>query len=229
MKLRDNCLPFWREITLRASEGRVDAEVVDNVHHFVITIYHDGVQVTRVKGNAIRVPWTACPGAIGQLSMLVGTPVGASARVRVDQTQQCTHMLDLARLAIAQIPRGGTRRYLADIAYDEQRVLVMARLERDRQIVLDWALKDGVVISSGPFEGHDTQGRSIWSEEAMADSDLVEAGLILRRAIYIFRSRRFSAPRLSAADTPGMRGVCYSFQPERATHALRPADFVELP
>ena len=229
MKLRDDCRPFWREITLRASDRRVDAEVADNVHHFVIAVHHDGTQVTAVKGNAVRIPWITCPGAIGQLSLLTGMSVAAGARVAVDQTQQCTHMLDLARVAIAQIPRGGTRRYRADIHYDAQREVVVARLERDREIAIEWALKEGVVVSPGIFFGHDTHGRSVWSDEVKADPDLVEAGLILRRAVYIFRSRRFSTPRSSAADTPGMEGVCYSFQPERAAKALRPADYVELP
>ncbi|WP_336965270.1 DUF2889 domain-containing protein [Sphingobium aquiterrae] len=229
MKLRDDCLPFWRDITLRTSEGRVDAEIVDNVHHFVVTIHHDGDMVTDVTGHAIRVPWITCPGAVGQLSQLNGTSVAMGSRVLVDQSQQCTHMLDLARVAIAQVGRGGMRRYQANIHYDERREVVVAQLERDRALLLDWVLKDGLVLSPGPFEGHFTEGRSFWSDAVRSDPDLVEAGLILRRAIYVFRSRRYSAPRHRAADTPGMSGVCYSFQPERAERAYRPADFVELP
>lgn len=229
MILRDDGVPFWRDIMLRAAGDEAHAEVADNVHHFTVEVQHALGLVKSVTGTAMRVPWTTCPGAIGQLAALVGSSVERGAGAGIDQTQQCTHLLDLARLAIAQVSRGGIRRYRCHVRFDPDRNGPVARLERDGDLLTEWVISDGVVISPGPFEGHDTRGRSAWSEKVLADTDLREAGLVMRRCVFIFRSRSYSAPRQSASDIQGLSGVCYSFQPDRAEAALRPAGFRELP
>ncbi|WP_171905807.1 DUF2889 domain-containing protein [Sphingobium phenoxybenzoativorans] len=229
MILSDDSMPFWRNISLRATAHRVEGELVDNVHHFLVAVDHDGRAVTAVTGDSVRVPWVTCPSAAGQLTALVATPISISAKASIDQTRQCTHMLDLARLAIAQAARGGQRDYRVRVQYDPVRQGVAARLERDGAPFLDWLVRDGVVVSDGPFHGHDTHGRSVWSDAVMADPDLREAGLVLRRCIFVYRSRDYSAARRRASDTANMEGVCYSFQPERASLAFRPPGFRELP
>ncbi len=229
MILRDDSVPFWREIMLRASGDRADAEVADNIHHFSVVVHHARGRVTAVTGEAVRVPWVTCPGAIARLSALVGSSVEGGRGASVDQAQQCTHLLDLARLAIAQIARGGMRRYRCSIRFDPHREGAVATLERDGVLFMEWLIRDGVVLSPGPFEGHDTRVRSTWSDAVLADPDLREAGLVMRRCAFVYRSRSFSAPRQSAADISGMSGVCYSFQPGRAERAFRPAGFRELP
>lgn len=221
--------PFWRKISLCAGEGKVDAKVADNVHEFVITVHHDGERVTDVTGDAPRFPWITCPGAIEQLKLLVGTPVRGAARIDVDQAHQCTHMLDLARLAVAQVQRGGTREYDISIRHADVRMLTLATLRRDGELLLDWQVKDGIVVSPPLFAGHDTQGRSRWPEEVLANPDLIEAALVLRRCVFVFRSRPFSRNAKSAADLDKMTGVCFSFQPTRSGGAFRPPGFQELP
>ena len=43
-------------------------------------IRHDGRTVLAVKGEAIRIPTTACPAAIGVLQELVGLPLATPVR-----------------------------------------------------------------------------------------------------------------------------------------------------
>lgn len=229
MELSDQARPFWRDIILHAIPGRVDAEVADNVHHFRVVILHDEVKVLSVSASAERVPWVTCPAAALQLSRLAGTPVRRGPRKTIDQSRQCTHMLDLARLGIAHIARGGGRRFRVSIHYDAARRGVVAALSRDGAPFVEWLTRAGVVVSKGAFEGHDTRGRSAWSAEVESDDDLREAGLILRRCLFIFRSRDFSATKYRAAELQDLRGVCHSFQSEQAVAAVRPADFRELP
>lgn len=229
MELRDDTGPFWRDVELVAHHERVEADVADNVHHFTVTVVHDGTHVTRVAAAAIRVPWVTCPGATAMLDALVGARLADAGRAPLDQSLQCTHLLDLARLAIAQAHRGGSRRYACRIAFDPDRDVVVARLLRDRRTFVEWDVRNGRVVSRGPFFGHETVGRSEWSDAVRAEPDLREAGLILRRALFIYRSREDTHPRARAADTVGMEGVCYSFQPHRGALAYRPAGFAEMP
>jgi hypothetical protein len=122
---------FWRQIKLEASNGVCTGEVADNVHHFRVTVTHaDGV-ITKVDGEGIRVPWTTCPFAIEQLQTIVGAPLNVEGRLCVEQTAHCTHLLDLARLAVAHALRGGVRTYDIEVRRGADGNDLVADLARD--------------------------------------------------------------------------------------------------
>src|SRR4051812_33935746 len=92
-------LPFRRRLDLRRSATTVDAEIEDHIHHVGVRVTHDGERVTAIEGKAVRLPWSPCPAAVVLLDELVGAMIGELPRV-LDPRQHCTHLLDLARMAI---------------------------------------------------------------------------------------------------------------------------------
>ena len=218
-----------RTITLSARSGHVEGRVEDNVHDFSVAIAHDGIQVQDITGGAHRVPWTSCPFAVQALNALVGAPL-AGGGPRIDASQQCTHLFDLARLAIAHASRGGDRLYDIHVAAEAEVGAARARLWRDHGLFLDWRLQGDVVAEGHPFMAHRTSGRAIWPVGAQAQPDLIEAALILRRCLLVFRGRRRAHADVDrASELLHMAGACFSFQPERSANAVRPPGFTDYP
>src|SRR4051812_30672376 len=101
---------YRRRITLDApAPGQVTAELEDDFHHFRVLLGHDGSVVTAVAGEAVRFPWTTCPSAASQLRGLVGTPLPTTASAIaavLPARENCTHLYDLAGLALAHAGTG---------------------------------------------------------------------------------------------------------------------------
>ena len=70
---------YRRRIRLVLTDpGVVRAELEDDYHHFRCTLtFADGL-ITGCEGEAVRHPWTTCPGAMGLLRSLAGTPLDAA-------------------------------------------------------------------------------------------------------------------------------------------------------
>ena len=220
--------PFRRVITLSSSDGQVISRVSDNVHEFSVKLLHDGVCITDVSAEAVRFPWTTCPLGTDRLKRLIGTPIGNHERVKVDQSQQCTHMLDLAKLASAHSVRTGDRRYVVYVEADANPDACYATLSRDGKELFKWMVVNDIVVSPPPYAGHVTTGRAVWAPVVSADADLSEAALVLRRCLLVFRGRRFVTPdTLRANAAPELIGVCVSFQPEQVNDAVRPVNFMD--
>ena len=219
---------FSRTISLRAGAAGVAARVRDNVHDFRVMLSHDGTRITAVTGAAVRFPWTTCPEGLDRLKTLIGMPLAALPPGAVDAGQHCTHMLDLAKLAIAQARRGGDRFYRVEIQTTDAGATTDATVDRDGVKVLAWRVAGDVVATPGPFAGHSTLGRAAWHPDVAEDADLLEAALIARRGLLIFRGRRRLGTRTRhAAALRYQPGACLTFQPDRIDAAVRPADFVD--
>jgi len=217
---------FRRAVVVEASSGRVQALVRDPFHHFTIDLRHDGAAVTSIAAEAIRVPWTTCPGAVAALDALRGTPIGRAATGTgrgIDAAQHCTHLLDLAKLAIAQAARGGARRYAIAIAPADGSGPLHATIARDGAESLAWVVEGDRIVAPAAFAGHLLQGRAIWPEGAIADADMLEAALILRRALLVQRGavRLYRLDPERATAFPRMAGSCFTFQPDRMADAAR--------
>jgi hypothetical protein len=221
--------PFKRTITLHSERGQVVSRVSDNVHDFIVTISHDGARATDVVAQVVRYPWTTCPIGTARLKLLVGTPLASRARIQLDQSQQCTHMLDLAKLALAHALRGGDRHYSVAIEPTPDPAACLAQISRDGEKLFEWHVVNDTVVSPPPFAGHVTTGRADWAPVIEGEDDLREAALILRRSLIVFRGRRRVTPSTFRASTlKELSGVCISFQPEQVNDAVRPPNFVEL-
>ena len=74
---------------------------------------HDGQQVTGITAEPIRFPFNTCPGALANLQGFIGCALSASIpeiRQFVRPEQNCTHLYDLATLALAHVAHGRTVR-----------------------------------------------------------------------------------------------------------------------
>jgi hypothetical protein len=221
--------PFRRVIELRSFDGKVVGRVCDNVHDFTVSVSHDATLITRITAQAARFPWTTCPAAIERLKGLEGLPVAARLSDSIDQTQHCTHMLDVAKLAVRHIARGGERTYTVTIQSCEDPTACIAAVHRDGVRVFRWRVVKNVIDEPEDLRGHETSGRADWPPAIANDGDLLEAAMILRRSLLVFRGRRLATEAVhKASDLNYLKGVCLSFQPEFVGEAVRPENFADL-
>ncbi|MDB5884425.1 MAG: hypothetical protein JWR74_596 [Polaromonas sp.] len=211
-------------LLLQASGGICTVAVEDDFHHFVVTLAHDGAQVTGIEVGAHRTPWTLCPQAAELAQQFVGLPLTARLPLRlagIDSKQHCTHQYDLAVLALSHALRGGRRDYLIEMT-DLQDRQQNARLWRNGALVLDWRLNRTLIESADGFDGRNLRGVMDWAAESL-DDDTLEALVVLRRAVMVSGGRVADLQRFAHAGQAmsRMAGGCFVFQPGRAEHALR--------
>ena len=214
---------YRRAIRITADARSVVAEIEDDFHHFLVEVDHEGGQVTRASGRAVRYPWSACPLAAGELKSLTGMPLTSdpTAIFRFcDPLAQCTHMFEMAGLAVSQAARGcGVRRYDAFVS-DPSDGETTAELRCDGEMLLSWRLQDGLIVAPDAFAGRrpgDIRSRDL----RHLPHETAEAVLILRRAVWLAVSRSLDVDAFATAADMGRGGVCFTFQPERAATATR--------
>jgi hypothetical protein len=216
---------FHRRIVIvhRGSMQRGQARAVleDDFHHFRVTIEHDAEQLTQILGGAVRNPYTLCVSAADQLQQLVGMRLDrvASAVTRATEpTEQCTHLLDLAGLAIAAAASQRARRQYDIEVPDRVEGATSVRLQRDGAALLAWQVRDAVIEGPPPFAGVSLhQGLARWALENLSPDD-AEAAIVLRRCTTISLGRHKNLDTLAHAMPTGR---CYVQQPSRAPLALR--------
>ena len=193
----------------------------DDFHHFRVRIVHVNGTVRHAEGWAVRHPYATCPLAANQLARLVNAPLNGLAQsvMRVtDPSEQCTHLMELAGLAIAAAARSIAQRWY-DIAVP-RRVAgrTLATLDRDGHRVLAWELVDTTITAPAPFQSVALRkGMAAWALANLSE-DEAEAALVLRRCALISLGR---AMNLDAQVHAEPTGRCFVQQPERAPHGLR--------
>ncbi|HLS98281.1 MAG TPA: DUF2889 domain-containing protein [Porticoccaceae bacterium] len=209
-----------RRIRLVHRRGEVRGALEDDFHHFRVALRHAEGKVSAIAGKALRHPYNLCPGALGQLRQLIGQPLSGDLTAVAgysDRLKQCTHLYDLACLAIALAAEdAGARSYdvrVDDPAGDRPRA---AQLRVDGRPALDWRLEGDIILSSGPFNGVSVRGafRS-YIDGADLPAETVIAATVLRRGIFISKGRfQHWGENLDA-----QRGGCHTLQPERIDDA----------
>ena len=221
---------FHRMIQLeRTAPDAVVAGLADDAHHFTLRLRHADGHVAALASRALRHPWDRCPGATERLDDLVGMPlssrstaVGAHTRAR----ENCTHLFDLAGLAVAFASGDRRQRSYHASVWDHPEGGEEATLARDGVARLHWRLRDGRIEGPDPFTGVELRGGGFlaWAESTF-DETQAEAAIVLRRASAIGRVRHFPFHRhVRASDTQAVNGQCFTFQPGVAEHALRQPD-----
>jgi hypothetical protein len=201
----------------------------DDFHHFGVRIsYHESV-VTHVAARVVRAPWSACPGAAARLSTLVGqalfsrdTQIGTVLAMR----QNCTHLFDLAGLAIAAAARGPrlqvfeatvTDRSPAPMPGRPHTGFCRATLKRNGAEILRWGVQHENIISGPPRSLG--RGFRAWIE-TLPEME-AQACAILRRAIDVSGGRSENLDRVAVAADLRLPPLCYSYQPATAAGARR--------
>lgn len=214
---------FRRAIRLDAAAGIVRGEVEDDFHHFVVTVRHDGDRVTAVTGSAVRYPWSRCPGAAGALEAVVGLPISTDPTAiyrHLDPLGQCTHMFELAGLAVGLAGRGEPRRRYDVSVTDPDGDRVEAVLLRDGAAAEQWVLEAGVIVSPPGRAGQGPVDLRTAALEGLPHAE-AETLLILRRAIRLAAARDLDVDRFATAADFSRRPACFVFRPGVAEHAHR--------
>jgi hypothetical protein len=210
---------------------RVAAGIEDDFHYFTVELRHDGRRVVAMDAASRRWPWSTCPGAAEPLRALAGMPLSPRCLAVgdwADPRQNCTHMFDLAGLAVAHAARGGapgtTRQYDVAIPFGAQfggRHDV--RLWRDGDLLLTWTLDGRDCVAPPPYSEVRWRGGFLrWADEHL-DADAAEAAIVLRRACDIGMGRGMDLDAVDSAeqllDTQG--AICHTMQPGVVEVALR--------
>jgi hypothetical protein len=211
--------------TTRQADGSGEARAAleDDFHHFRVTMRHrDGV-VGEVTAEQPRFPTGGCEGAAPRLSELVGMkldPFSGAALIHTDARFQCTHLIDLAGLAIAAAAQGiARRRYDVEVP-DAVNGRTSPRVFRDGVRVLEWQIENDTILGPDPFTGRSMGlGFSAFAREQLTLDD-AEAALILRRGIMVGFGRLISAGLITPKSPRMPIGACWAFQPERAHEAV---------
>jgi hypothetical protein len=227
---RDGTQAFHRRHELRALDATtVVAAIEDDMHHFELTLRHDGRVVVAVEGRAVRWPWAPCVDGARAIESLAGMSLDTSCSsvgAWTDATTQCTHQFDLAGLAVAHAARharGGaaSRSYLA-VVPDWQRPPYEAWIARDGVEVLHFTIGDRGIERPDPFAGVALDRRFIqWCNEHL-DDDTTEAALLLRRAAWMSPARHIDLESFGTIGESMVKpGVCYATQPQRIEIGFR--------
>lgn len=230
---------FRRAIGLTATPGQVVGELEDTHHGFRVTVAHDDERVTGISGEPLRIPTTNCGGAAFALRRLLGRPLTASPKDLYSGevlAHQCTHMFDLAALAIAQARRGeGRRRYDVAVPDEDDDGSAWCTVSRDGTIVHRWLIRDRVIVEPTRFAGQEMLVGFIRFISRQLAGDALEAALVLQKGFFVSRARRWRIDRMAGriiAPNVQMHDRCFAYQPDirgRTRHIDSIRDFTDRP
>ncbi|HUH37003.1 MAG TPA: DUF2889 domain-containing protein [Spongiibacteraceae bacterium] len=222
---------YRRAILLGKVPGAVSAALEDCNHGFTLTLEHNGAAVTAVRAETHRAPLTTCVDAPQALDALVGFPLDGSAsdfRTRAKPTSQCTHLFDLASLALAHARRGERERRYDVVVEDAVDGLSRMSVQRNGTPLLEWlATEQHTLVEPDGLAGRPIMsGFHAWASSHYS-GDAFEAAVVLQRGYFVAQARRFNieANAGQPALGNGMRGgVCYSYNQPAIAHAYHCAD-----
>ena len=224
-----------RSIDLRCHDDfTAVAWLEDDFHHFGLTLVHDGYKVRDVRAAALRYPWSSCPGATAPLRALIGQPLirrASEVGRLLEMRLQCTHLFDLAGLALAQAVTGRPRRRYEVVVEDPQVTAwddVLQRpaslepstavLEQDRIEVMRWVWREQTILAPAACAGTSLQrGFREWTETLPEEQ--AEHATVLRRAVMVAFGRLMQMSRFPTAASLNMPAACHSYQPGQREQA----------
>jgi hypothetical protein len=219
---------YHRRIVLIPEDGRVRAALEDESHSMELTVFHDGTRVTDIQGKTHRVPWNTCPSAVQKVRDLVGLTLRRMHETTGhDAKAHCTHLFDLARLAIARAVADVPLQY--DVAVEDRvERKTCGILLRDGQQTMVWDVTGNAVTGPDPFTGHSLRGAPQWPNGL--DDEMLEAALVMRRVFLVSQIREPQAAMARVKEGKDqlkpdfirnsvMLGRCFSFQEQQLAHA----------
>jgi hypothetical protein len=223
---------FRRRIRVVGRDPRlVVAGLEDDFHYFQVELRHDGERVVSMEARSLRWPWSTCPGAAEPLRELAGMPLSRRCLAVgdwADPRLNCTHMFDLAGLAVAHAarrgPPGTTRQYDTEVPAGAQlggRHTV--RLWRDGVERLTWVLDGRSCVDPSPISQTRWRGGFLrWADEHLPVDD-AEAAIVLRRACDIGMGRGMDLDAVpGAVDIVDVQGaICHTMQPGTVERSRR--------
>lgn len=229
---------FRRRVLLVNEPGKVRGELEDCSHGFRVELHHDGIQVTAVSVQVLRIPLTTCAEVERPLAALVGSPLRVSWQeygTRLPTSTNCTHVHDLSWWALQHALRPDVSRQYDVAVTDEGAEPSECSLRRNGELVHQWFARQGGIVAPADIAGRTLfRGFSVWARRAFED-DAYEAAIMLQRGYFVAQARRHFGTKTadySALESKPMHGVCYSYSPgavERAVALDADMDFTDAP
>ena len=217
---------FRRRIRLKKPcETQVLAGVEDDFHAFKVLLTHDGETVVAVEGETLRYPLDTCPGSLSLLHQLESVALSKDPRAIgafVNPRQHCTHLFDLAGLAIAHACRDAQSREY-DISIPDHDLSELF-LRRDGELILHMSLVENIIQSPLLYQGQSIeQGFSAWVKHNISNHEEGEAALILQRGRFVAMGwlQKEAIVKTSVPWRHVPVGVCYSYQKGTIDKATR--------
>lgn len=220
---------FRRCIRLTRAEDHVLGELEDSHHGFRVRVFHADNRITRFEPEFLRVPFTSCDSAGDPLAKLVGasidTPVGELVAI-ANPLSNCTHLLDLALLAITHTQRAETVvRYDVDVT-DAKDGISNLRVFRNAVLMHEWRVGnaiDGAIVSPLEYLGNTMfMGFSRWANATFKDLEN-EAAFVLQKGNMVAIGNMFDIAAMAGgkASDETERHACHTYSPANAEQAIR--------
>ncbi len=209
---------FRRRIYLQSETGQVLAELEDTNHAFRVYLKHDGQQVLAIETEAVRFPYNTCPSAAEEIKKLVGVALDADTitiRQLADPGRNCTHLHDLASLAMAHSQRQEQERVYDVQIPDELDGSATLSVLCNGHTVHNWQLEmpHKIAASSSFEEGPLFRGFFAWATRYFSGDNL-EAALVLQRGYFVAQTRRYDFKNFTgraAAEDSRRPDACYTY------------------
>jgi hypothetical protein len=215
---------FRRVIAIDCRDGVIRGDLEDDFHGFGVTLTHDGGVIVDAQGRAGRFPWLTCAEAPGALVALVGAPLSPDPTAlfrHTDPRQQCTHLFELACLAVAEAAQGGDRETLFEAEVtDPAAGPRVARLFRNGDLAMEWRLEGQAIVWPAAYAGRTIADFSSRTISGLAPG-LASITLIMRRVAGLALGRGFNVDAFASAAALERPPACYSLQAANAPRALR--------
>lgn len=193
----------------------------------ICTLRHDGRVVTEIEADFRRYTLQLCPEARAPLQAIVGMSLStttaeffANGRAR----QNCTHMLDLAWLAMRHASRGEVEWVYEIEIPDALEGRMHGTLRRNGTVVQEWQVLDNVIVFPARFAGQSLSGGfTRWATGEAGLSDLeVEELLVLHKGFFMAGARQFELPvgPLPEGFRKAVTGACFGYGAERIGRAI---------
>lgn len=221
---------FRRRVRFANRPGVVCAELEDCAHGFRLHVGHDGVKVTAVTLEALRIPLTTCSEAGRPLQNMIGCPLAASweeFQGWVPAAANCTYLRDMVWCSLAHALRKEPVRDYEIAVADEGAQAAECSVRRNGELVLRWHVSMGMVVAPEELAGRSLlRGFSAWAMSAF-QGDAFEAATMLQRGYFVAKGRRVDKRTLAglhAIEFRHMHGACFTYSPGAVERAIFTAD-----
>jgi hypothetical protein len=223
---------FRRRIKLENCKDQLLAELEDCNHGFRLHLFHDNNIITAIEVETLRYPLSTCRNAGQPLQVLVGCKLTANigqilkyARPR----DNCTHLFDLASLAIAQATRDEKYRIYDIEIPDSTESSSDLLIRKNGDIIHHWQARDHNLRSPETLSGKPLmRGFYLWAFKHFQGEEL-EAALALQKGYFVSRARHIDLDASAGMPASGdkyMLGACYTYSPAIVVDAVREANSV---
>lgn len=230
---------FRRRIRMTHAFPMVEVELEDCSHAMRLRLQHDNRSIIDIAARVHRAPVSSCQHAPEILNEFVGLPLASnldSYRQKTAPNAHCTHLYDMALLAVAHCQATQCSRQIDVTVHDEQQGVIDASIFLDGKLVHQWLIENNKITYPTMAAGQPVfKGFVAWAKQQFS-GDHLSCALALQRGLMVAGARRWDmhsiAGHSAATFGPG-DGVCYSYSDGREQYAVRSEnptrDFTETP